>query len=285
MRILPWPWRQFDKQIPSRALDANPQWADLRELPLHEQPRSAAGTNYQIPFTAATASTTTSTVPGAAGVAYVAGVFSNHHPEGDEYRTSPHQNMGCSTIDQLVGPAPTYSCHDPHSSVWHNDGGVAVGSVKFNVNADPSDPTYAGNMCLTCHGPNSPIPASTTATKGTGSSATTTTNVLPPIRIRGPMGDIGLACIDCHMPEISAGSIGATGTPTAGMAVGTRKAHIFKINNTKLTAAQNTYTVSGKKYWVGDAGVPAGGGLIQATPFPTARRSRWISSAPLATTT
>ena len=193
---------------------------------------AAAGTQFQIPVTLSTAT-------GVAGQVGVAALFNNHHPEGDEYRTSPHQNMGCSSIftDLPTGQTPTFSCHDPHGSVWHNDGGVAVGNVAFNVNADPSDPTYAGNMCTTCHS------AAITVTSDIAAPGSPST--IPAIRIRGPMGDIGLACIDCHMPEISAS--------------GTRKAHIFKINSTNLTAAENTYTnaANGKVCWNGDAQDPS----------------------------
>jgi predicted CXXCH cytochrome family protein len=111
--------------------------------------------------------------------------FSNHHPQGDEYRVSPHKDYGCTI------------CHDPHKSVWHNQGGV-----KFANNfPDP------GNMCMQCHRE----------------------------RIRGAMGQLGLACADCHMPEISAS--------------GARTAHIFKINDTPLAAKDNTYQASGKTYW------------------------------------
>ncbi|MGO8753056.1 MAG: hypothetical protein ACLQNE_44505 [Thermoguttaceae bacterium] len=196
-------------------------------------PNAAAGTNYQIPVTLAQPP---ASVPGGSGVLGVAATFNNHHPEGDEYRTSPHQNMGCTSFgDQYTTgvTTPTFSCHDPHASVWHNDGGVAVGNVAFNNNADPSDPTYSGNMCLTCHGFNAAVPAQR-ADK----------TFVPQIRIRGAMGDIGLACIDCHMPEISAG--------------GTRKAHIFKINATNLTAANNVYknAVNSKVCLKGDAQDP-----------------------------
>jgi hypothetical protein len=82
--------------------------------------------------------------------------FSNHHPEGDEYRRSPHQNNGC------------YSCHDPHKSVWHDDGGVLFASANG-----------VGKMCTHCHTE----------------------------QVSGGMGATGanLDCTDCHMPEISAG--------------------------------------------------------------------------------
>ncbi len=92
--------------------------------------------------------------------------FSNNHPQGDEYRRSPHQNQGC------------YSCHDPHRSVWHNQGGVL-----FAENSVPPSPGVAiGNMCTECHSE----------------------------RVRTVMGQLGLMCTNCHMPEIS-----ASGTRTA----------------------------------------------------------------------
>jgi hypothetical protein len=194
-------------------------------------PNAAAGTNYQIPVTLATPPTT---VPGGSGVLGVAATFNNHHPEGDEYRASPHKNMGCTSFGDQTGETnKSYSCHDPHASVWHNDGGVAVGPIAFDNNPDSSSSSltggYSGNMCLTCHGFNASVPAQ--RADGT---------FVPQIRIRGAMGDIGLACIDCHMPEISAS--------------GTRKAHIFKINATNTTAANNVYksTVNNKVCLKGD---------------------------------
>ena len=57
--------------------------------------------------------------------------FNNHHPQGDEYRRSPHKNNTC------------YSCHDPHKSTWHDKGGLI--GVPADMNADP------GDMCLNCH--------------------------------------------------------------------------------------------------------------------------------------
>ena len=63
--------------------------------------------------------------------------FTNHHMEGDEYRRSPHQNDGCT------------GCHDPHKSVWHEQGGV-------NFAADPTNPTDVGNRCMGCHETASP---------------------------------------------------------------------------------------------------------------------------------
>lgn len=101
-------------------------------------PGSPKTSQYRIPFNTATMQ------------------FSNHHPQGDEYRRSPHQNNGC------------YSCHDPHKSVWHNQGGV----LFANENG-------GGKMCMHCH----------TET------------------VSGGMGATGanLDCTACHMPKISAG--------------------------------------------------------------------------------
>ena len=111
-------------------------------------------------------------------------LFTNHHPQGDEYRRSPHKALGCTL------------CHDPHKSVWHNQGGVL-----YTAGIAP------GNMCTQCHTE----------------------------RVRTVMGQLGLVCTDCHMPEVSAG--------------GTRAAHLFKINPANLSAAQNVVTQSGTAYW------------------------------------
>ena len=119
--------------------------------------------------------------------------FTNHHMEGDEYRRSPHQNDGCT------------GCHDPHKSVWHEQGGV-------NFAADPTNPTDVGNSCMGCHETASP-PAGA-----------------PQVRLRGTMGQIGILCVDCHMPEISGAS---AGKPHSG----TRRTHIFKINPNAPAAA------------------------------------------------
>lgn len=120
-------------------------------------------------------------------------LFANHHPEGDEYRRSPHKDMGCT------------GCHDPHLSVWHKEGGV-----KY---ADPSSEKSIGMMCTHCH---------------------------TDIRIRDKMGEIGLVCLDCHMPMDSG--------------AGERHSHIFRINTDPLDSQNNWLTEnndSGKptKYW------------------------------------
>jgi hypothetical protein len=134
-----------------------------------------------------------------------AGVFSGHHPQGDEFSHSPHNTGTC------------YMCHDPHKSVW---------------NASPADPLndgvlYAedagrGNMCQHCHNK----------------------------KVRGAMGPgdqnnpgIDLECTECHMPIASEG--------TAGANVGAGSSHIFRIDTTGLSAAQNTSKPdsSGKTWW------------------------------------
>lgn len=111
-------------------------------------------------------------------------VFTGHHAQGDEFAKSPHKDYGCIL------------CHDPHRSVWHEDGGVLY-----------SQPAGEGNMCTQCHNK----------------------------RVFGVMGDIGLECVDCHMPLASAGGTGAT--------------HLFRINPTALAAADNTYQADGKTWW------------------------------------
>ncbi len=113
-----------------------------------------ANQSYRIPFNPANGNLT----------------FGNHHPQGDEYRRSPHKNNGC------------YSCHDPHKSVWHDQGGV----LFTPTGADP------GDMCIQCHNEQVLIPAMK-----------------------------GFHCGDCHMPMISAGGTRAAhlfrinGTPLA----------------------------------------------------------------------
>jgi hypothetical protein len=62
-------------------------------------------------------------------------------------------------------------CHDPHKSVWHEDGGVLF-----------SESLGEGKMCSQCHNK----------------------------RVFGAMADAGLECIDCHMPLASAKGKGAT---------------------------------------------------------------------------
>jgi hypothetical protein len=121
-------------------------------------------------------------------------VFSGHHGEGDEYRRSPHKNMGC------------LGCHEPHMSVWKDKGGVKT------VGANGQEHSI-GNMCLICHSDK---------------------------RVRGSMGEMGMECIDCHMPESSA--------------LGHRHTHLFRINTEPLDSVTNwkeelsdSNTV--RKYW------------------------------------
>jgi hypothetical protein len=54
-------------------------------------------------------------------------------------------------------------------------------------------------------------------------------------RVFGIMGEIGLECVECHMPLASAAGAGAT--------------HLFRINPTALAAADNTYQEDGKTWW------------------------------------
>jgi len=112
------------------------------------------------------------------------GQFSAHHAQGDEFAKSPHKDRGCTL------------CHDPHKSVWHEDGGVLF-----------SETLGEGHMCSQCHNK----------------------------RVFGVMGDIGLECVDCHMPLVSAAGAGAT--------------HLFRINPAALAAADNTYSTSDGKTW------------------------------------
>jgi len=110
--------------------------------------------------------------------------FTAHHAQGDEFAKSPHKHDDCSL------------CHDPHRSVWHEDGGVRFSEI-----------TGVGDMCAMCHNK----------------------------RVFGVMGDIGLECVDCHMPLTSAAGGGAT--------------HLFRINPTALAAADNTFQEDGKTWW------------------------------------
>jgi hypothetical protein len=60
------------------------------------------------------------------------------------------------------------------------------------------------------------------------------------------MGEIGLECIDCHMPEKSGGSA------ASGVAVdplGHRATHLFRINSTALAAKDNVTVAGANKYW------------------------------------
>ena len=126
-------------------------------------------------------------------------IFANHHPEGDEYRRSPHKDIGCA------------ACHDPHKSVWHDQGGVRFADNGIDM------------MCTGCHQQDNP--SYPNASK---------------VVIRGTMGEIGLQCLDCHMPEISG--------------AGERASHLFKINPANLAAKNNIVVQnndSGKptQYW------------------------------------
>ena len=138
-------------------------------------------------------------------------LFQGHHGEGDEYRRSPHKNVGC------VG------CHDPHLSVWKDKGGVkTIGYI--------GEEHSIGNMCLNCHYDK---------------------------RVRGSMGEIGMECIDCHMPESSA--------------VGHRHTHLFRINTAPLDSASNwkeevNDSNALRKYWMNYDG----------TTGAVTRSLRWI---------
>jgi mono/diheme cytochrome c family protein len=137
------------------------------------------------------------------------GVFTNHHPQGDEFRRSPHKDV----VDSEGRPQGCILCHDPHKSVWKDKGGV-----KFDD--DPGEVTATahggvGNMCTHCHKK----------------------------RVRGAMGTepFNLECIDCHMPEKSGGS--ATKQPDftyiANDAHGHRRTHLFRINPNPEKAIDN----------------------------------------------
>jgi predicted CXXCH cytochrome family protein len=113
---------------------------------------SSGQPDYEIPVNVAVNPTTqVASVP----------TFSNHHPQGDEFRRSPHKNepQGCTL------------CHDPHKSVWLDQGGVLY--------ANGSD---TGSMCTQCHSER--IQADVFA---------------------GGMAAAGIECTQCHMPQISAG--------------------------------------------------------------------------------
>jgi hypothetical protein len=121
-------------------------------------------------------------------------LFSSHGArQSDEFSHSPHKTKTCVL------------CHDPHRSVWHDDGGVHYSGV-----------TGVGNMCVACHNK----------------------------RVRGPMaeipkenGEIGLECVECHMPDASNAGAGAT--------------HLFRITTKPVSAAANINTVdaNGNGYW------------------------------------
>jgi hypothetical protein len=114
------------------------------------------------------------------------GWLSANHSQADEFLHSPHKNLTCSL------------CHDPHKSVWHDDGGVRYSEVAG-----------VGHMCTHCHDK----------------------------QVRGGMGDLGLECVDCHMPEASMKGSGAS--------------HLFRITTTNLAAKDNTHrdSDSGTKDW------------------------------------
>ena len=201
---------------------------------------AAAGTQFQIPYVA---NTPPASIPGGSGVVGVAGYFNNHHPEGDEYRTSPHQNLGCT------------ACHDPHSSVWHNDGGVLYSYPAINPTTGsvyPESQTQ-GTMCLACH-----------SQAITAQNAPVTGQAIPAIRIRGPMGDIGLECADCHMPLISGASRGSRTSSRSTTPISPQRKILIKLRE----APRRTGTEMRR---------------IQVRP--TGHRSRWTSYAPTATTT
>lgn len=118
---------------------------------------------------------------------------------GDEFDHSPHKDMNCAL------------CHDPHRSVWHEDGGV-----KYAEGED------VGRMCTGCHQKTHPdLP---NAKK---------------VRLRGAMGEIGLECIECHMPYVSHNGAGA--------------GHVWRISTDPIAAADNTYPADGKTWWNEDA--------------------------------
>jgi len=96
-------------------------------------------------------------------------IFDRHHGEGDEYRRSPHKNLGCT------------ACHDPHKSIWKKEGGLK--------GIDEHDEVALGNMCVRCHN-GRPLANGI---------------VLRAMKLRGAHGEMGLLCMDCHMQENSAG--------------------------------------------------------------------------------
>ena len=116
---------------------------------------------------------------------------------GDEFDHSPHKSKTCSL------------CHDPHRSVWHGDGGVRYAEDEEEV----------GHMCAACHQKtHRDFPS------------------LKKVRVRGAMGELGLECIECHMPYASHNGAGA--------------AHVFRISTDPIAAADNaTYDEVAKKWW------------------------------------
>jgi hypothetical protein len=137
------------------------------------------------------------------------GVFTSRHPQGDEFRRSPHKNV---TADGE--PQGCVLCHDPHKSVWHEKGGVKYTGGEGGVSASQ---LTVGNMCKACH--------QQTHAKFPNAKK---------VRVRGVMGM--LECTDCHMPEKS------QGRATAGVAnepLGEGFTHLFKINPDVVHAADN----------------------------------------------
>jgi hypothetical protein len=101
------------------------------------------------------------------------GYLSGSHSQGDEFDVSPHSKA-------RNGQMSCVWCHDPHRSVWHDEGGV---SYTEKVGADGKK-LGVGNMCKGCHEHES-------------------------MRVRGSMGSL-LECVDCHMPDASMSGSGAT---------------------------------------------------------------------------
>ena len=94
-------------------------------------------------------------LPFAAAAPYV---FTGHHPQGDDFSHSAHKTQTC------------WICHDPHKSVWHEDGGVLY-----------SEPEGVGNMCKQCH----------------------TEEIFLMQHVPN------LECVSCHMPQVSESGAGA----------------------------------------------------------------------------
>jgi hypothetical protein len=83
---------------------------------------SSGDSKYRIPANVVMDTTKNPPVPAAVPT------FGNHHPQGDEYRRSPHKDQTCAI------------CHDPHKSTWHDQGGVLY-----------SEAGGVGMMCTQCH--------------------------------------------------------------------------------------------------------------------------------------
>jgi hypothetical protein len=138
--------------------------------------------------------------------------FTNHHPEGDEYRRSPHASQGCT------------GCHDPHKSVWHQKGGV-------NFVADPTNATEVGNMCQGCH---------QTANPPAGALQ---------VRLRGSMQQMGVLCADCHMPERSGASTGKPNTGTRRTHIFLINPSALQASDPSNWTTQNSDTGKATTYW------------------------------------